>query len=436
MELKDLKKTLDDLGADWKMFREENDKRLAKLEKGEGTAELEAKLDKIEASMDAAQLKLEADLTERKALEEKIERLEADLEFSMTEEGRRKSRAEVEYEKAFDSWIRACREDAAPPEEKTRALREAEKKLNEEKAISGATDAAGGAAIPEVIGRTIHDQVRLLSPFRDIVTVRTVGTRDYKEVLNIHGENSGWVAEAGTRNESNTPSFRTRTPTMGTLYAYPRATEEALDDMFFDVGSFLADVASQEFSIAEGLAILSGNGTARPTGILNGAPVTTDDDASPPRSAEVIEYVPLATASPVAGIEADQLIDLFYTLRAPYRQNSTWTMSSIILGAVRKLKDTTNQYIWQPGLQLGAPSLLLGRPVRIMENMAGLTADAFPVLVGDFRQGYLYVERSQLRITVDDNLTTPGYVKWYIRRRAGGIILDNNAIKAGKYANS
>lgn len=435
MDVKDLKQDIETLGKAWEEFKSTNDTRLAKLEKGEALSDLDHKLEKIGASMDDVQSKQEAAITERKALEEKVKDLEAELELGLTVDGtRRKSRAEIEYEAKFDKWLRACREDSNPPAEVEAERKAAYKALMEEKAISGATDAEGGAAIPDELFRQIADQVRLLSPFRDLVTVRTIGSRNYEEVLNIHGENSGWVAETGTRNESNTPTFRVITPTLGTLYAYPRATEEALDDTFFDVGSFLADTTATEFAIAEGQAILDGNGTARPTGILNTTPVTTDDDASPPRAAAAIEYVPLDNASPAAGIEADELITLFYTLRAPYRQNATWTMNSVVMAAVRKLKGSDNNYLWQPGLQMGAPSVLLGRPVRIMENMAGLTQLAFPILVGDFRRGYILVERSGMRITVDDNLTTPGYVKWYIRRREGGIILDNNAIKAGRYS--
>lgn len=436
MELKDVKEGFDKLNRAWEEFKTSNEKRLTRLEESKGVADIEEKLDKITVDLDTFTKAQETFVTERKAMEEKLADLEAELDLVHASDGRRKTPAEVKYEEVFNRWIRACREDSAPSHELEAERKAAEQELIDTKAISGATSAEGGAAIPSELGRMIHDQVRLLSPWRDLVTIRSIGTRSYSEVLNLHGENSGWVAEAGTRNESNTPTFRTVTPTIGTLYAYPRATEEALDDVFFDVGSFLADVTAQEFAIAEGLAILSGNGTARPTGLLNSAPTAADDDASPPRAAAVLEYVPLTTASPLAGIEADELITLFYTLRAPYRQNATWTMNSVVLGAIRKLKGSDNNYLWQPGLQAGAPSVLLGRPVRIMENMDAISANNHPIMVGDFARGYLLVERTALRITVDDNLTTPGYVKWYIRRREGGIVLDNNAIKVGKYANS
>jgi HK97 family phage major capsid protein len=98
---------------------------------------------------------------------------------------------------------------------------------------------------------------------------------------------------------------------------------------------------------------------------------------------------------------------------------------------VRKLKDTTNNYLWQPGLAAGQPSTLLGYTVNTMEDLANVALNAIPVLFGNFRRGYVLVDLVGFRITVDE-VTTPGYVKWYLRRRVGGIVLDNYAIKAGK----
>lgn len=101
------------------------------------------------------------------------------------------------------------------------------------------------------------------------------------------------------------------------------------------------------------------------------------------------------------------------------------------LGAVRKLKDTTNQYLWQPGLNgATATSSLLGYPVFTCDAMPSVAGNAFPILFGNWYRGYLLTVINDIRITVDDNITQPGYVKYYVRRRVGGIVKNNDSIKA------
>ncbi len=434
MEIKDLKSLLDSIKSNFEAFKAANDERLDALEKGNGIAEVTEKIEKIEKDIDADQQNYDQVLQEAKALQDRVDELEGAFDgFGATQDGKAKLKEETAYEKAFERYMRSCTQVKGGDPQAQRELRDAEKALLEVKDIATTTGAAGGFAVPEVISTDIHDQLRLLSPMRDLCRVVQVGTSDYKELVNIHGENSGWVGETGTRNQTNTPTFRERAPTMGTLYAYPRATEESVDDVFFDVAGMLTEVTATEFAIAESTAFLSGDGSNKPTGILNTTPTTDTDDASPARSAEAIEYIALDSSSPTTAIDPDRLIDIVYKTRAPYRQNGTWAMNSLVTGEVRKLKDGQSQYLWAPGLQPGQPASLLGYPIRTLEAMADLAQDSFSILFGDWRRGYLIVDRVGLRITVDDNITTPGYINWYIRKRVGGILLDNNALKAGRY---
>jgi HK97 family phage major capsid protein len=435
----EIKEVLEGLGAQWKEYRETNDARLDALEDGKGVAEFEEKLEKLGGAMDTLTEQRDEALTKANIIQERLEEVEATIDGFGTIKSSKVRKEVKEYEETFDSWMRSFAQfggKQADPEVSSR-LHSLQKQLIESKDIDTTAGASGGFAVPEIISTQIHDQLRLLSPMRDLCRVVSVGTSDYKELVNIHGEASAWVGETGTRSTSTTPSFRERAPTMGTLYAYPRSTEEALDDVFFNVQQLLVDVTSTEFAIAESTAFLAGDGTNKPTGIFDTAPATTDDDASPPRSAEAIEYVPLDTASPTTAVEADQLLTLLYLLRSGYRQNATWAMNSNFTATVRKLKDGQNQYLWAPGLQAGQPDMLLGYPVRTLEAMdSGTAVGEHPILFGDFSRGYLIVDRVGLRITVDNNITVPGYVQWYIRKRVGGILLDNNAIKAGKWASS
>jgi HK97 family phage major capsid protein len=86
-----------------------------------------------------------------------------------------------------------------------------------------------------------------------------------------------------SRTETNTPQLRERAPTFGKLYSYPQTTEWALDDIFFDVGTWLTESVAEAFAVVEGFAVFSGNDSNTPTGMLNITPVVTADDAWSPR---------------------------------------------------------------------------------------------------------------------------------------------------------
>ena len=104
-------------------------------------------------------------------------------------------------------------------------------------------------------------------------------------------------------------------------------------------------------------------------------------------------------------------------------------MSSATAAVVQLLKDSQGRSFWSPSLADGTPATLLGRPVVYAEDMPAVAANAFPIAFGNFRAGYLIADQGGLRITFDDNISTPGLLKWYVRRRVGGCILDSEAIK-------
>ena len=97
----------------------------------------------------------------------------------------------------------------------------------------------------------------------------------------------------------------------------------------------------------------------------------------------------------------DALVDLFYSLRAPYRQNAVWMGSSDTARLIRKFKDGQGNYLWQPATSAGQPDLLLGKPWVTNEFMPAVGANAFPLAVGDFSRGYIIVDRVGIRILRD-----------------------------------
>jgi len=401
-------------------FKETNDERIEAIAKGNESkaGELAEKLGKIDKEVSRfSELKTSIE-TEMQLNRERLEELES---RASKPGATAQEKAANEYKSTFLDWIR--HKGNSPLDEQ---------KLQDmaRKDVTIGSGAGGGFAVPEEISREIERLELKFSPVRRLVKVVRAGTSDYKEIVNLRGATSGWVGESGSRTATNTPSLREVTPTHGELYAYPQVSEWSLDDIFFNVESWLAEEVAQEFAQQEGTAVITGNGTSKPTGMLNTTPTTADDFASPLRAAAAYQFTAslTATSPAVAEVLPDAMIDLIYKLNSAYRSGATWVMNSNTTGAVRKLKDTTGQYLWQPSLQAGQPNQLLGYPVETWEQMADIATNAFPIGFGNFRRGYVIADRVGLRVTRDD-VTNVGFVRFYVRRREGGIVLNNDAIK-------
>lgn len=420
-------------------FKKTNDQRLAELKKGGATGDHDAKLAKIEADIAA--------LGEQKARLEKIElRMARPGAMTGSDREQRESAEEIAHRAAFTSWLRAPGDvdRRAALQRAERELRKAQRNSDLNRALdeddrearasatATTTGAAGGFALPEVIERQIARLSVDISPIRQIATVRTVGSTDYKELFDVNGAAFEWVGETDSRNQTNTSDLAEVAPTFGMASAKPQATEESLDDLFFDVEGWLVQTASEAIAQGEGAAYVAGNGTKKPTGFLAGpAPVTTADSG---RAFGTLQYIAGGQASAMP-TSLDPFYDMVYGLRARYRANARWLAGRLTLAPIRKLKDTTGQYLWQPAVAAGQPDMFMGYPVSEAEDMPSVAANAFPLAFGDFREGYLIADRVGMRITRDE-ITTPGYVKFYVRKRTGGKLRNTQAIKLLKIATS
>lgn len=425
-----VKDAVENLGKSWKEYKDTNDERVKAIKDGNETKarELGEKLERIESDVSKFSTAKKAIEDEIKAQRDRIEELES---RSKQPGATQMEKVSGEYKAAFIQWVRGRGQDASAEAKMKEAQTKAAElgKSGDVKGVTIASAAGGGYAVPEEISRMIEVLEKKFSPVRDLVKVVQAGTSDYKELVNIRGATSGWVGESGSRSATNTPQLREVVPTHGELYAYPQASEWSLDDIFFNVEDWLATEVADAFSIAESTAVITGSGSNQPTGMLHTAPVTTADFASPLRAAAAYQYV-ASDASPV-GIVADSLIDLVYTLNSRYRAGAVFAMNSLTTGAVRKLKDGNDQYIWAPGLQANQPDRLLGYAVSTWEQLDDIGSNKYPVLFGNFKRAYVLADRVGLRIT-RDNVTSIGFVKFYVRRREGGIVLNNDALKVLK----
>lgn len=417
----EIKAAIDQTATAFEEFKKTNDARIDALSKGkDGLAkELDAKLTRIEADIKAS--------TETKAVAEREIQFLRDRVEELEAKGMAPGKTGVqkvmdEYKGAFTSWLRSRGQSQ---EDERKMLDIQRKAAVEHKDVTIGTGSAGGFGVPEEISRDIEKHELKFSPVRSLVKVVRAGTSDYKELLSINGATAGWVGETGSRTATNTPTLREISPTHGELYAYPQASEWSLDDPFFNVEAWLSESVAEAFAVAEATSVLTGNGSNQPTGMLNSSPTAVTDEAAS-RAAAVYEFIANVDATPV--ILPDRLIDAMYRLNSAYQAGAVWAMNSGTAGAVRKLKDTTNQYLWQPSLIVGQPDTLLGKPVSIWEQMAAVANNAHPIAYGNFRRGYVIADRVGLRIT-RDSVTNIGHVRFYVRRREGGIVLNNNAIK-------
>ncbi|EAQ28340.1 hypothetical protein NAP1_12113 [Erythrobacter sp. NAP1] len=295
----------------------------------------------------------------------------------------------------------------------------------EVKSINGASPSDGGFAVPRDIDAVIARELTEISPIRSIAQVVQTGTSGYRKLVSTGGTASGWVSETAARPETDTPNFAEIAPPSGDLYANPAASQSMLDDVAFDLESWLANEIAIEFARAEGSAFVNGSGTNQPEGFLNTATSTAEDGV---RAFGSVQYIGSGDASGFDAAPDAKLIDLIHSLKAGHRQGASFVMNSTTLASVRKLKTADGAFLWQPGLVEGQPDRLLGYPVVEAEDMPDVAAGEFPIAFGNFRHGYLIAEHSATRVLRDPFSNKP-FVHFYATKRVGGQVLDSNAIK-------
>jgi len=230
---------------------------------------------------------------------------------------------------------------------------------------------------------------------------------------------------AGTnRTETDSPTLELVEFPVGELYAMPAATQTLLEDSYSDVDAWLADEVEVAFSAQESAAFINGDGVGKPKGLLD---YTIVDDAS--HGWGQIGSVPGDFTVTDA---ADQLVDLIYAPKSQFRANGRFVMNRRTVSVVRKLKDVDGRYIWQPGSG-GEAATVMGYPVTEIEDMPDIGPGNAAIAFGDFRRGYLVVDRQGSRVLRDPFSAKP-YVLFYTSKRVGGGVQDFDAIKLLKLA--
>jgi len=145
-------------------------------------------------------------------------------------------------------------------------------------------------------------------------------------------------------------------------------------------------------------------------------------------------FVPTGNAGAFPAVNpSDKLVDLVYALKAGYRQNASFVMNRKTQSLIRKFKDTTNNYIWQPPASPSGRASLMNFPVYDVEDMPDISANSLSVAFGDLKKEYLIVDRAGVTVLRDPYSAKP-YVLFYTTKRVGGGVQDYDAIKLLKFA--
>jgi len=399
----DLKEMIETIGQSFEEFKAANDLRIKELEKGKSDPVLAEKVDKISADL--------SKMAEMKKQLEAIETAVAKMDFPGGGDTNPNAKIKKAHAKAFDTWFRKGIEGDL-------------KDLQIQASLSTLSDPDGGFLVPEEMEATIDRIATTVSAMRRICTVRRIGTSEYKKLVSQGVSDAGWVAEKGSRAETDTPTLRQIIINTKELYANPAITQEMLDDARLDVAAWLGDEVSMDFNEQEGDAFIGGNGVEKPKGI---AAYTMVANAS--YAWGKVGYIASGHATQLNN--ADKLIDLQHALKSVYRNGAVWLMADSTVNQIRKLKDGEGNYLWRPGLAENASDTLLGKPVEVDDNVDAIGKDKYAVFFGNFKRGYLIVDRYGIRVLRDPYSNKP-YIHFYTTKRVGGGIVMYEAIKALK----
>lgn len=357
------------------------------------------------------------------------DRMEKDI-TDLTASIERRQRAEA-FDKALDNPVNSPitsipgrdpekKEDRSGQKYKNafgRYLRNAQVGYDVNNVLSVGTDSDGGYTVPDEFEHTLVEALADENVFRTMATSIKTASGDRKIPIVATTGTASWVDENAAISESGV-TFEQKTLSAYKLATMVKVSEELLADSAFNLEDYMAREFARRFAVAEEAAFCTGNGTGKPTGVF---------DSTKGASAGI-------TAAKTDTFTADELMDLFYSLRAPYRSKSMWFMNDSTIKIVRKLKDNNGQYIWQPALTAGTPDMILGRPYKTSVAAPEATTGNTAVLFGDFKYYWIADRKSRTIRRLNELYAVNGQVAFLGTERLDGCLILPEAIKGLKMA--
>ena len=279
-------------------------------------------------------------------------------------------------------------------------------------ALKIGTDSEGGYLVPDEFERTLVEGLLEENIFRTLAKVITTSSGDRKIPVVASRGTASWVDEEGVIPESDDAFSQVSIGAykLGTII---KVSEVLLNDSVFILQAYIAKEFARRIGSKEEEAFFIGDGTGKPTGIFH---TTGGGELG-------------VTAAAQSALKLDEILDLFYSLKSPYRKKATFMMNDATVKEIRKLKDGNGQYIWQPSITAGEPDTILNRPVKTSSYVPTLEAGAKAIAFGDF--GYYWVADRQGRSfqRLNELYAATGQVGFKATQRVDGKLILPEAIK-------
>ncbi len=276
-------------------------------------------------------------------------------------------------------------------------------------ALQIGTDSEGGYLVPDEFESTLVDKLNDENIIRGLATVISSSNGDKKiPVVASHGS-AVWTDEEGEYTEDD-DTFGSVTLGAHKLTSIIKVSEELLNDSAFNLEMYIAQEFARRMAAAEEAAFIDGNGTGKPTGLLTSGETGV-------------------TATSGTAITVDEIIDLYHSLRTPYRKNAVFITNDSTVKAIRKFKDMTGQYLWQPGLQAGQPDTILNRPIHTSVYVPEIASGNNIMLFGDLSYYWISDRQGRSFQRLNELFAKNGQVGFRVFQRVDGKLILPEAVK-------
>ena len=284
-------------------------------------------------------------------------------------------------------------------------------------ALSVGEDTEGGYTVPDEFERRLIQALEENNIFRQLATVIRTNSGTRKIPIATDTVEAQWIDEGEEIPETNTKFGQT------TLSAYKLGTmikisNELLHDSAFDLASYIATRFGVAMGNAEERAFFTGDGDKKPLGIL----------------AETGGAELGVTAASEHLVTFDEIFDLYYSLKSPYRRNAQFVCNETLLLQLMKLKDGNGNYIWKPGLDTAKPDTILGRPIRTSTFMPTMSAGERVLLFGDLKNYWVADRQNRTFRRLNELYARTDQVGFMTTQRVDGRLILPESVKVLKMA--
>ena len=275
-------------------------------------------------------------------------------------------------------------------------------------ALSIGTDSEGGYLVPDEYEKKLVEALEDEVFFRSLANVIKTSSGDRKIPIVTGKGEAAWIDEGGQFPESD-DSFGQTSIGAYKLATIIKVSDELLNDPVFNIENYISKEFARRIGTKEEEAFFVGDGKGKPEGLFGSAN--------------------LGVTATTVNITFDDVMDLFYSLRAPYRKKATWLLNDATVKAIRKLKDGNGNYIWQPSVRDGEPDRILNRPYRTSIYVPELAAGNRVMAFGDYSYYWIADRQGRSFKRLNELYATTGQVGFLACERVDGKLILSEAVK-------